>query len=115
MTRRKSGQEKLAKTKCEICGFAKKKAINYHHIIPQADGRCTNDNNNLAVLCHCCHDLVHAGEITIIGVYSSTAGRKLMFFHKGETPPLEREFWHVKHNPLVITNGTSEVPQEPVS
>lgn len=102
-TRRKHGQPKLPKNKCEICGYDKsKKAINYHHIIPQADPRCTNDNNNLAVLCHCCHDLVHGGEITIIGVYSTTGGRQLMFFHKGEEPPLEKEFWKIKDNPLVV-------------
>jgi hypothetical protein len=40
-------------------------------------------------------------------VYATTAGRKLMHFHKGETPPLEKEFWHVKHNPLVITTSSS--------
>jgi len=46
--------------------------------------------------------LIHAGEITIIGVYSSTGGRKLMWFRKGDDPPLEKEFWMVKENPLVI-------------
>jgi hypothetical protein len=45
---------------------------------------------------------VHAGEITIIGVYSSSAGRKLFWFKKDETPPFEKEFWLVKENPLVI-------------
>jgi len=109
-SRRKFGQEKLPKHQCEICGFSKKKALNYHHIIPQADSRCTNDNTNLAVLCHCCHDLVHAGEITIIGVYSSTAGRQLMFFHKGTEPPLEHQFWKVKENPLVVTLSSSDRP-----
>jgi len=66
------GQSKLKKDRCEICGYDRPAAINYHHIIPRCDPRCTNDNNNLAVVCHSCHDLVHSGEIIIIGVYSST-------------------------------------------
>lgn len=113
--RRKSGQKKLSKAKCEICNYSKsERAINYHHIIPEADPRCTNDNSNLAVLCHCCHDQVHAGEITIIGVYKTTLGRKLMFFFAGEEPPLEKEFWLIKENPFVITNQ-SQMKQEPSS
>lgn len=112
MKRRRSGQMKLSKVSCEICGFDRSAALNFHHIIPQCDPRCTNDNENLAVLCHSCHDLVHAGEYTIIGVYSSTAGRKLMWFRHGETPPLEREFWLVKENPMVVRkkqeNGRSD-------
>jgi len=102
--RRKAGQEKLVKDKCEICGFDKSAALNLHHIIPQCDPRCTNDNSNLAVVCHSCHDLIHASppEITIIGVYKTTGGRKMMWFRQGEEPPLEKEFWLVKENPLVI-------------
>jgi hypothetical protein len=46
--------------------------------------------------------LIHAGEIVIIGVYDSTDGRKLMWFKEGEEPPLERQFWKVKDNPLVL-------------
>jgi hypothetical protein len=46
--------------------------------------------------------LVHAGEIIIIGVYSSTGGRKMMWFRSGEVPPLPKEFWIIKDNPLVL-------------
>lgn len=102
MKRRSSGQERLKKEKCEICGYDARAALNIHHIIPRCDPRCNNDNYNLSILCHSCHDLVHAGEITIIGVYSSTAGRILMWFKAGEEPPLEREHWKVKENPHVI-------------
>ena len=102
MKRRRIGQEKLSKDRCEICKFDRPAALNIHHIIPRCDPRCTNNNENLAVLCHSCHDLVHAGEYTIIGVYSSTAGRQLMWFRRGECPPVEREFWLVKDNPLVL-------------
>jgi len=100
--RRTHGQPKLAKERCEICGYDKRAALNIHHIIPKRDPRCTNNNNNLAIVCHSCHDLIHEGEITIIGVYSSTGGRKLMWFKQDEEPPLEREFWLIKENPLVL-------------
>ena len=102
MTRRNRNQPKLSKDRCEICNYDRSAAINFHHIIPRCDPRCTNDNYNLAVVCHSCHDLIHAGEITIIGVYYTTAGRKLMWFKDGEEPPLEKEFWRVKNNPLVL-------------
>ena len=102
MKRRRYGQPRLSKDRCEICGFDRSAALNFHHIIPRRDPRCTNDNHNLAIVCHTCHDLIHAGEITIIGVYSSTGGRKLMWFRDGQDPPLEKEFWHVRDNPLVI-------------
>ena len=104
MKRRRSGQEKLIKKCCEVCGYDAQPALNIHHIIPGCDPRCNNDNYNLSILCHSCHDLVHAGEITIIGVYDSTAGRKLMWFKRGDEPPLEKEDWKVKENPLVLRN-----------
>jgi hypothetical protein len=50
--------------------------------------------------------LIHAGEITIIGVYSSTGGRKLMWFRNGEPPPLDEMFWKVRDNPMVIRKFT---------
>lgn len=89
------------KSKCEICGLGPKEIIHYHHIIPQRDERCTNANNNIACLCPNCHSLVHAGEITIIGVYDTTGGLEVMFFKKGEEPPIPQQFWLVKDNPLV--------------
>jgi|GEM_PF-3184727 len=102
MKRRTRGQQKLRKDKCEICGYDRAAAINYHHIIPRRDSRCTNENGNIAVVCHSCHDLIHAGEIIIIGVYSSTGGRKLMWFRSGEEPPLEKSLWKIQENPLVL-------------
>jgi hypothetical protein len=106
--RRMHGQPKLQKRQCEICAYNNPEAINVHHIIPRCDPRCTNNNNNLAIVCHTCHDLIHAGEITIIGVYSSSAGRKLMWFRLGENPPLEKEFWLIKENPLVLRKGKNK-------
>lgn len=110
--RRKHGQPKLLKDKCEICEYAHEAALNIHHIIPRCDPRCTNNNNNLAIVCHSCHDLIHAGEITIIGVYSSTGGRRLMWFKQGEEPPLEKEFWLVKENPYVLRKSRRPTIEE---
>lgn len=101
-SRRRYGQEKLQKGRCEVCLYDQMAALNIHHIIPRCDPRCTNNNENLAVLCHSCHDLVHAGEITIIGVYASTGGRKLMWFRRGEEPPVPKNFWLIKDNPFVV-------------
>jgi len=77
--------------------------LHTHHIIPRRDPRCTNFLGNLACVCSNCHNEIHSGQITIIGVYNSTEGRKLLWFRKGEEPPLEKEFWLIKDNPLVIT------------
>lgn len=111
--RRHRKQPKLSKEACEICGYNNPAALNIHHIIPRCDPRCSNDNHNLSVVCHTCHDLIHAGQVTIIGVYDSTNGRQLMFYREGQEPPLERCFWKVKDNPLVLrTRGprsTNEV------
>jgi predicted HNH restriction endonuclease len=103
--RRHRNQPKLKKEHCEVCFETKKSTLNIHHIIPQCDERSSNNNYNLAVLCANCHNLVHSGDITIIGVYSSTNnnGRSVLFFRKGEKPPLEEIYWRVKDNNKVIT------------
>ena len=111
-TRRHRGQKKLTKEACEVCGDDRIAALNIHHIIPRCDPRCTNNNYNLSVVCHTCHDLIHAGEITVIGVYDSTNGRKLMWFKAGEEPPLERKFWIVKDNPFVVRRRLKSTTEE---
>jgi len=93
----------LEKVACEICGLRDSRILHRHHIIPQCDPRCTNSSQNLAILCPSCHSYVHAGDITIIGVYPSTEGRSLVWFKKGEEPPIAKEFWIVQNNPLVLT------------
>lgn len=100
--RRDRRQPKLAKEKCEVCQESRVAALNVHHIIPRCDPRCTNNNHNLAIVCHTCHDLIHAGEIIIVGVYQSTAGRRLVWFKSGEQPPIPEEFWLIKDNPHVV-------------
>lgn len=73
----------VIKNKCEICDFAKKRALHLHHIIPRTDPRSTDLASNLACICSNCHNLVHAGEIIIEGRYFTTAGNKLFWYKKG--------------------------------
>jgi len=102
------------KKSCEVCGLKKRSILHRHHIIPRCDPRCTNSNGNIAVLCPNCHGLVHAGEIVIVGVYTSTAGIVPVWFRSGEEPPFPKELWIVKDNPLVRTIGGEEddLPEE---
>jgi len=104
-TRRSRNQPKLKKEFCEICKNTNAKVLNIHHIIPRCDDRCHNNNSNLAVLCSNCHDLIHVGDIIIIGVYPSTGpnGRTLLHYRKGENPPLEETYWKVSENSKVVT------------
>jgi hypothetical protein len=104
MQRKKRTGETLKKVSCEVCSYNIPAALHIHHIIPQCDPRCSNNLSNLAVLCAICHNLVHTGDIIIIGVYPSTKGRQLMFFRKGQEPPLERKFWKIlpEDNPHVL-------------
>lgn len=104
MQRKKRTGETLKKVSCEVCSYNVPSSLHTHHIIPRCDPRSSNNLNNLTVLCPNCHNLVHLGELIIIGVYTSTNGRKLMFFRKGETPPLERKFWKIlpEDNPHVL-------------
>ena len=96
------------KIKCEICGLKDSSILHRHHIIPQRDSRCSNNDNNLAILCPNCHSKVHTGELIIIGVYQSTDGKSLVWFKKGETPPFPKDQWLIKENPLVILNTKEE-------
>ena len=111
MIRKSYSKEKLDKSKCELCGFSNKGALHVHHIIPKCDPRCSNNLGNLAVVCATCHSLLHSpsllprslnAQYTIIGVYQTTGGRKLMWFKEGEEPPLEKQYWLIKENPLVL-------------
>jgi len=104
-------KDKLDKTKCELCGFSNKAALHVHHIIPRCDPRCSNNLSNLAVVCAICHSLIHSpvGTYTIVGVFQTTAGRKVMWFKEGEEPPLEKKHWLIKENPLVIRGAGKKV------
>ena len=105
--RRKTGQLELSRDICELCRISGELVrMHVHHIIPRCDRRCVNDNSNLAVVCPNCHDDVHSGRKTIVGVYGSTSGRRVLFY-SGDIPPidfLEREYWHIlpEDNPHVL-------------
>ena len=101
--------KKRPKKHCEICGLVKKSILHRHHVIPRTDPRSTNSDNNLAIVCPTCHSRIHTGEFIIIGIYKSTNGTELMWFCKGEEPPLSEEHWMVKDNPLVITLNNDEI------
>ena len=96
------------KISCEICGLHKRAILHRHHIIPKKDPRSTNSDNNLAIICPNCHSCVHTGELIIIGLYQTTDGLQLMWFRKGEEPPLPREHWRINDNPLVLTLSGDE-------
>ena len=102
------------KIRCEICQIRKRTILHRHHIIPRQDPRSTNCDYNLAILCPNCHSYVHTGELIIIGVYYTTEGFQLMWFKKGDVPPISEEFWLIKDNPLVITlsGGEDDFPEE---
>lgn len=87
---------------CEICGFNNKKAIHKHHVVPRTDPRSTNDISNLAFICANCHNLVHAGQIIIEGRYFTTAGHKL-FFHKKDESPV------VRGGVYLLNDGTADI------
>lgn len=69
---------------CEVCGTADGSVLDFHHIIPQKDSRCTNHPSNLALLCASDHRRVHAGEIIIEGAFMTSMGPRLIIHHKGE-------------------------------
>ena len=100
---RQNKKLKPKKDKCEICSANNKSFLHIHHIIPRCDSRCTDDYCNLACLCSNDHNLVHSGDIVIIGVYYTTSGRTLMWHRKGTEPMLPEDLWLIKDNPLVIT------------
>jgi hypothetical protein len=79
-------QKKLIPICCEICGNDNKPTLHKHHIVERTNINSNNDNFNLAVICANCHNMVHAGEIKIIGLYPSTKlpyKRTLIFERSG--------------------------------
>lgn len=81
-------KKKLHKEYCEIkeCGIKNKKVLHWHHIIERKEINTCNDPFNLAVLCSNCHNLVHFGQIKIIGIYPATnpQGRVLVYEFNGK-------------------------------
>lgn len=78
-------KKKLIPICCEICGNDNKSVLHKHHIVERTDINSNNDNFNLAVICANCHNMVHSGEIKIIGLYPSTKlpYERTLIFEKG--------------------------------
>ena len=70
MGRRKS--EIPNKIQCEICGNKDLAVLHKHHIVPRTDPECTESWSNVCIICSNCHNLVHSGEIEVVGIYPST-------------------------------------------
>lgn len=98
-------RSKLKKV-CEICGSKNKSTIDKHHIIPRTDPRTTDNISNLAIICSNCHRRVHAGEIIIEGVYTTSAGT-LLFWHYSDKP------WTIRPGIFLQKDGTAKIVEAP--
>ena len=73
--------------KCMICGSVGQEI---HHIKPQSQADESgfignihkNDQHNLMSICSTCHDLIHNGELDIIGYVLTSNGKELMYAKK---------------------------------
>lgn len=93
--------KKLKKIECEICGCKDIETLHKHHIIERTKIDTDNHPMNLAIICSCCHNKVHAGTIEIIGIYPSTKlpyRRILVFKINGKTnvPGISKPFYNPK-------------------
>jgi hypothetical protein len=87
MGRRSSYFRSVKKINCEICSENNRAVLHRHHIIPRTDPLCTDEWDNVCVICSNCHNKTHAGQINIIGVFSSTKlpyKRTLVFEENGK-------------------------------
>lgn len=91
---------------CEICGYANKKALHLHHIIPRTDPKCTDFPSNLACVCANCHNLIHALEIVIEGRFQTTEQEHtILFWHKKGEPH------HIIVGVILNPDGTATVKE----
>ena len=67
-----------------ICGNKEYNLLDTHRW--KTEGKDGGKYNNFNCLCTCanCHRLIHAGKITIIGVYNSTSGKVLNYIDENE-------------------------------
>jgi hypothetical protein len=70
---------KLSAKECKICGENDYCLLNVHRIIAGEHGGKYTVYNSIC-LCVRCHTLVHDGQIKIIGIFDSTAGKLLHYF-----------------------------------
>lgn len=105
---------KRPKIMCEICGEDNKNVLHRHHIVERTEINSNNDDFNLAIICSNCHNLVHAGEIKIIGVFPGTrppTGRILVYVKDGvcNVPGMENaEPYYTPKPQLMKVYGTED-------
>lgn len=97
---------KRPKLKCEIegCDMDNPAALHRHHIIERTEIGTSNNDFNLAILCANHHNLLHAGNLKIIGVFPGTkspSGRILVYEIDGKcnVPGLETAEPYFKYQP----------------
>lgn len=74
--------EQVVRRRCEICHAVVESELEVHHVSPQEharggrnpDGTALNHVSNLAVLCRRCHDLEHAGSVSLGSVLETSEG-----------------------------------------
>lgn len=74
--------EQVVRRRCEVCHLVIEKELEVHHVSPQEhavkgrnpDGTALNHVSNLAVLCRRCHDLEHAGSVSVGPVLQTSEG-----------------------------------------
>lgn len=94
--------QRFRRKTCEICETDITKIRHKHHIIPRGDPRSTDLPSNLAYICPNCHYRVHAGEIIIEGVFSSTGGIRLFWHYAGEG-------YIIRPGVILKEDGTAEI------
>lgn len=108
--------KKLHKEYCEIeeCGVTNKKLLHWHHIVERTEVGTCNNPWNLAVICSNCHNLIHAGEIRIIGVYPATnkQGRILVYERNGKKNVEGLDQPYFQHKPAAMKLHLKEEEDE---
>lgn len=96
-------EKKLHKSYCEIdeCSVTNTKLLHHHHIVERKEVGTCNNKWNLAVVCANCHNLIHSGELEIVGVYPSTniEGRQLVYKRYGVCNIFGITEAYFKHHP----------------
>ena len=76
---------------CQICKNSEINALENHRIIPGKDGGTYSPGNTIAC-CGSCHNLIHRGNLKIIGWFDSTCGRVLIIERDGKEEIIPSSF-----------------------
>lgn len=114
-----SDMRKLIKNKCEIEDCKETKNLQLHHIIQRTDLKTNNHPLNLCILCPNHHNLIHSGELKIIGVYPSTKppnGRTVVYELNGvKNVDIDIPFVVFKPQSYKLFNGVEDELQDKCS